>query len=108
MKTGKRQAEKKRFQTSHHNSEFTQFQTKHKRESGVCVFLLGFVRNPLKEEEWEIYVVLVLFGSSDWSFVEARVRLRLYLLHATLAGVEFCCFDEFEVKKDMLWSCGLL
>ncbi|KAG5016888.1 hypothetical protein JHK85_023024 [Glycine max] len=66
------------------------------------------MRNPLKEEEQEIYVVLVLFGSSDWSFVEARVRLRLCLLHATLVGVEFCCFDEFEVKKDMLWNSGLL
>ena len=73
----------------------------------MCVFLLGFVRNPLKEEEWEIYVVLVLFGSSDWSFVEARVRLRLYLLHATLAGVEFCCFDEFEVKK-VCWICAFV
>lgn len=73
----------------------------------MCVFFVWIsMRNPLKEEEQEIYVVLVLFGSSDWSFVEARVRLRLYLLHATLAGVEFCCFDEFEVKKVMLDFCA--
>lgn len=56
------------------------------------------VRNPLKEEEQEIYVFLVLFGSSDWSSVAARVWLCLCLLHATLASVQYCCFDEFEAK----------
>lgn len=67
------------------------------------------MRNPLKEEEEEIYVVLVLFGSSDWSSVAARVWLCLCMLHATLASsVQYCCFDEFEAKTDISWSCSLL